>query len=270
MSSKILIPKSAAGGGTYEIIVESSTKGTPGRKRKLDHLSVDEKIQRKKLKNRVAAQTSRDRKKKLFDELERQLDQQARQMSMLEKRCNQLQSKCEKLERENKKLKSERGSSSSTSVPTRYNNIPEEHRYTRILAPNEEVDRIVGSLTIKSEPAVFSNAPLPKVIKMESESTIQSALRRVNSSQKKADVKTLLKIVLLCLLYKNSFKVSTSMTSTWNNLQKACSKMSPQSWKKMLEQAALQMPKMKAQNANALDQWWGPKTQQWTPPKIAA
>lgn len=54
MTSKILIPKSAAGGG-YEIIVEPVTKGTPGRKRKLDHLSPDEKIQRKKLKNRVAA-----------------------------------------------------------------------------------------------------------------------------------------------------------------------------------------------------------------------
>jgi hypothetical protein len=265
MTSKILIPKSAAGGG-YEIIVEPVTKGTPGRKRKLDHLSPDEKIQRKKLKNRVAAQTSRDRKKKLFDELERKLDQQARQMSALEKRCNQLQSKCEKLERENKKLKSERG---SVPAPTRYHNIPEEHRYTRILAPNAEVDSIVGSLIIKSEPAVF-NAPLPKVIKMKSESTIQSTLRRDNNSQKKADVRTLLKIILLCLLYKNSFKVSTSMTSTWSNLQRACSKMSPQSWKKMLEQAALQMPKMKAQNAHALDQWWGPKTKQWSPPKIAA
>ncbi|CAH0406660.1 unnamed protein product [Chilo suppressalis] len=45
----------------------------PSRKRRLDHLSWEEKMQRKKLKNRVAAQTSRDRKKAKMDEMEFQI-----------------------------------------------------------------------------------------------------------------------------------------------------------------------------------------------------
>lgn len=269
--SKILIPKI----GSVEIAMEPIVqRGTPGRKRKLDHLSPDEKIQRKKLKNRVAAQTSRDRKKKLFDELERQLDQKTRRIAVLEKQFNQLQSKYEKLERENKKLKMTTQLTSSQPQQQQqqrhHHNIPEEHRYNRpLLTSNEQFDRTVGSLTIKSEPAVF-NVPLPKDYKMESESTVRLH-QRCSSNQKKSDVRALLKIVLLCLLYKNSSKVSTlTSSSSWSSLQKACSKMSPAIWRRMVEQAKSQMPRVRAKNSHSLDHWWGPKTRTWNPPKIAA
>jgi X box-binding protein 1 len=241
-------------------------KGTPGRKRKLDHLSIEEKVQRKKLKNRVAAQTSRDRKKKLVEEMEKKLDQQQRQINALQKRCEQItnerdriNNKYEKLEREFQKLKNGAG--------TYHHNIPEEHRYTRILSPSE-VDHIVGSISIKPEPAVFNEyAPLPKVNQMEKESTVKST--QMTSKKMSSDVQTLMKIILLCLLYKNSSQTLSSTSSTLNSLQKVCSKMSPQTWKRLINKAALQMPKVKANNSNCLNHWWGPETKEWNPPKIA-
>ncbi|CAB3234647.1 unnamed protein product [Arctia plantaginis] len=51
-------------------VVVDVASPAPSRKRRLDHLSWEEKMQRKKLKNRVAAQTSRDRKKAKMDEME--------------------------------------------------------------------------------------------------------------------------------------------------------------------------------------------------------
>jgi len=274
MTSKFLIPKvrrddSCSDSSSNENVRISST---PGRKRKLDHLTFEEKVQRKKLKNRVAAQTSRDRKKKQMEEMQDTIELQNEQISKLEHRCDQLTSerdkiiaKYEKLEKDYQKLKAK---NNCKQQETRHhnNNIPEEHKYTRSALEETSVDSCVGSLSIKTEGSAESPRPLLKVSKMEIESTKRST--KVHS-QKKSDAKALLKVIMLCLLYRSSSKISSSTNSTLSNLQKACSKMSRQTWRQVFHQAALQMPKAQAANSHCLNHWWGPKTQEWNPPKIA-
>lgn len=272
-TTKVLVPRIqrdssvSSSGSSSELVIRS----TPGRKRKLDHLTHEEKVQRKKLKNRVAAQTSRDRKKKQMEEMLVTIEKQTKEISQWEHRYNQLKTKYDKLEREVTKLKQANKSTSSNSKHApQHHSIPEEHKYTRLSQDQKnDKDSFVGSAFIKSEGPAASAKPLPKVLTMKSETTEKSPV----NSQKKNDVRALLKVVMLCLLYKNSSLESTSNT-TLKSLQRALSPISTQTWKSILQQAVAQMPKMKAANANCLDQWWisqclGPENREWNPPKIA-
>jgi len=80
MSSKFLVPKIQKDDSGSESSNSDFIRPMPGRKRKLDHLSFDEKVQRKKLKNRVAAQTSRDRKKKQMEEMQDTIELQSKRI----------------------------------------------------------------------------------------------------------------------------------------------------------------------------------------------
>lgn len=265
MTSKLLVPKSSQDDCSSS---ESDSRPVAGRKRKLDHLTWEEKLQRKKLKNRVAAQTSRDRKKKQMEEMQDTIELQAKKISVLERKCeqyeterNKILAKFEKLEKEHQKMKARL----TPSRPTMNHNIPEEHKYNRSFTDEVKVESCVGSSTIKTEGSAESQSPLLKV-KMEVESTKRSTKAK---NQKKSDVKAMLKVILLCLLYKNSSKTLNSTSSTLSSLQKACSKMSRQTWLEVFHRASLQMPKAKAVNSTCLNHWWGPTTQEWNPPKIA-
>ncbi|GBP26190.1 X-box-binding protein 1 [Eumeta japonica] len=79
---------------------------TPTRKRRLDHLTWEEKMQRKKLKNRVAAQTSRDRKKAKMDDMERRIEQLEEAKERLSEEVASLRALNERLVNENAVLRS--------------------------------------------------------------------------------------------------------------------------------------------------------------------
>lgn len=84
-------PPSAGSDDEYSSMDEYVGGGSPrGKKRRLDHLTWEEKVQRKKLKNRVAAQTSRDRKKAKMEEMEQTIQEQADQIGELQHRCTAL------------------------------------------------------------------------------------------------------------------------------------------------------------------------------------
>jgi len=83
--------------------------GGPRKRRRLTHLSPDEKQLRRKLKNRVAAQTARDRKKCLMDDLEQKIAELERQNRQLASENASLKAESGSLQTENVALKKQLG-----------------------------------------------------------------------------------------------------------------------------------------------------------------
>uniref|UniRef100_A0A1B0ACV6 X-box-binding protein 1 n=1 Tax=Glossina pallidipes TaxID=7398 RepID=A0A1B0ACV6_GLOPL len=95
---------------TDALSTSKASAGEPtskAKKRRLDHLSWEEKIQRKKLKNRVAAQTSRDRKKARMEEMENIINAMTEKSEILENKCQSLQTINNSLLEKNEKLDAE-------------------------------------------------------------------------------------------------------------------------------------------------------------------
>ncbi|KYN27214.1 X-box-binding protein 1 [Trachymyrmex cornetzi] len=158
-----------------------------GKKRRLDHLTWEEKLQRKKLKNRVAAQTSRDRKKARLDELEETVRAQKERNELLTQECAMLRSQNELLTsqnewllNENKRLRNERDAVRNTLT---------DQQQPICSACRTRVDGAVPSLGS----AVSPNDPLPQG------GTAQSALRPTRTPGATA----LLKFLTLYFLLKN-------------------------------------------------------------------
>ncbi|XP_047528155.1 uncharacterized protein LOC125064893 isoform X1 [Vanessa atalanta] len=89
----------------------------PSRKRRLDHLTWEEKMQRKKLKNRVAAQTSRDRKKAKMDEMESRIKECMDMNERLVSEVENLKALNERLLSENATLRSETAARTVAGTP---------------------------------------------------------------------------------------------------------------------------------------------------------
>ncbi|XP_034105471.2 LOW QUALITY PROTEIN: uncharacterized protein LOC117568754 [Drosophila albomicans] len=90
-----------------DTMASNPTAPVKAKKRRLDHLSWEEKVQRKKLKNRVAAQTSRDRKKARMEEMEYEIKELNEKTEILQNKCESLQSINESLMAKNHKLDTE-------------------------------------------------------------------------------------------------------------------------------------------------------------------
>lgn len=83
--------------------------GEPKKRKRLTNLSPDERLMRRKLKNRVAAQTARDRKKQRMDELEILLSEVEAENKRLQAENNALRRRTGKLTVENSHLKEQLG-----------------------------------------------------------------------------------------------------------------------------------------------------------------
>uniref|UniRef100_A0A1E1WD66 X-box-binding protein 1 n=1 Tax=Pectinophora gossypiella TaxID=13191 RepID=A0A1E1WD66_PECGO len=98
----------------------------PSRKRRLDHLSWEEKMQRKKLKNRVAAQTSRDRKKARMDEMEGNIKQLMDRNDKLMSEVASLKALNERLVSENAALRSAAAARDVAGAPGPAESTPQQ------------------------------------------------------------------------------------------------------------------------------------------------
>lgn len=238
-----------------------------GKKRRLDHLTWEEKLQRKKLKNRVAAQTSRDRKKAKMEEMEQTIQQQTDQISELQLKCASLQaekdtyySKCLELESRQEELE------------RRLNDL-QQHLQLATAAPankSEPLSTPVASHSVGSASTLLGSAASAQTpqqqgsISMEAQTTL-SQDRTTGPKTDEEKVATLWKIVALCLLYRTCSKNSTC--PSWKSSPKASSLMSQASWKELMREASRLMPKAQAPAAECLDQWWGPHQNGWNPAK---
>jgi X box-binding protein 1 len=89
----------------YDGSLDMFSEKQNGRKRqRLDHLSTEEKIMRRKMKNRVAAQSARDRKKALMDDLEDKVNLLEKKLASYEKQNRELIAKNEQLCKRNEEL----------------------------------------------------------------------------------------------------------------------------------------------------------------------
>ncbi|XP_043924253.1 X-box-binding protein 1 [Protopterus annectens] len=97
-----------------------SSSGAPHRKRqRLTHLTPEEKAMRRKLKNRVAAQTARDRKKARMSELEQQVVELELENQKLHIENRLLREKTKDLVTENKELRNRLGLDTLTTEETK-------------------------------------------------------------------------------------------------------------------------------------------------------
>lgn len=163
----------------------------------------------RKLKNRVAAQTSRDRKKAKMETMEATLKE------VMDKN-EQVLEECENLKRMNQKL------------------MEQNAELTRKLqepCTGCSQNRLVDSVAQNRLGSAVSTdvCPLPKGVLAEQESAATLGQPQATAA--------LLKIVLACLLYQTCSTNSTK-TSTFSHLSSsliASYKISPQIWKQLLQ-----------------------------------
>ncbi|XP_055372365.1 LOW QUALITY PROTEIN: uncharacterized protein LOC129606217 [Condylostylus longicornis] len=236
-----------------------------GKKRRLDHLTWEEKMQRKKLKNRVAAQTSRDRKKAKMDQMEQTITDLTERAEILQNKCTTLEAINNSLMTKNQKLDVQ-VQELDRQLKFLQQQMKEEKFNISASCDEMKSDCIDSDSNNSNRSAESITYPLPKGTVPESMLFGYTKQQGKDYYKGKA-VTPLLKIIMLCLLYKICSKTSTSTNlkiSTLKNLPNFYSQMSQKSWKKIIERAAMLMPKVQAKQSNCLDEWWGPHQNAWS------
>uniref|UniRef100_A0A3B3QLW9 X-box-binding protein 1 n=1 Tax=Paramormyrops kingsleyae TaxID=1676925 RepID=A0A3B3QLW9_9TELE len=147
-SVSVVLPPS---GNQASSDTDSQGSGPPQRKRqRLTHLSPEEKSLRRKLKNRVAAQTARDRKKAKMGELEQQVSELELENQKLHLENKLLREKTKSLMSENQEFRQRLGLD-TLDVQEKFQNAP---------SSVDAVSTVIGS---SESAALRLRVPLQKV-----------------------------------------------------------------------------------------------------------
>lgn len=213
-----------------------------GKKRRLDHLTWEEKLQRKKLKNRVAAQTSRDRKKAKLDELEETVRTLRERNELLTQECTMLRTQNESLVTEAKRLRKERES----------RNAGEQQICSMCQARVGCAVPTLGSTVSPIHPLQQGGTAEP-----------------ASSLTLTPGAAILLKILTLYLLSRNCLVTSKGMiiSNDSKNSQRAFCEKLPLKWKQILvdQMNKSQSRKIPLRNVTIQREWWGRHQKMWKP-----
>lgn len=206
----------------------------PRKRRRLTHLSPDEKMLRRKLKNRVAAQTARDRKKALMTELEEQVAKLQEQNKRLMKENAELRISRSTLQQENHRLKKCLSDTTTTSTTT-----------------SAATDKLEGtdSLALSCKPEPDSPRSAAPAVSLPKEQI--QALSRLMMHYAACALTVSLMLCLAC------YKSSTEKVESSSRKRK-------QTRPARRPSATLECLPL-TENCSPRAAWWGPHQQSWNP-----
>jgi len=145
----------------------------------LDHLSSDEKLMRRKLKNRVAAQNARDKKRVKMEDMDSDLDRLKAHAKALETRNAQLVSENERLVAQNEQLHSDANTKGGQEVnsPLVVRQSPESAEPTNDPQQQEQGCRLLAG------------GPLTSTASLVTASRLLLNVIKANRRQKKLPIK---------------------------------------------------------------------------------
>ena len=228
----------------FATFIKSTDTCIRNKKRRLDHLTWEEKLQRKKLKNRVAAQTSRDRKKAKLDELEETVKSLKERNEQLEQECTVLRSQNESLVSETRRLRKERDVRNATEDQQQ-----QQQQYC------SECQARVGCAAPLPGSAVSFDNPLPQ----------GGSAQPASSPTLTPRATVLLKILCLYLLSRSCLTKNASPDST-NWPRALCKKLTSEGKRNLIEQMSnCTSQKILLKNLTVQKEWWGRHQKMWKP-----
>lgn len=207
--------------------VSDSVQNRPRKRQRLDHLSQEEKIMRRKLKNRVAAQTARDRKKAKMQELEDQVSFLLAEKRLLLLKSVENMKRIQILEQENTELKIRLGLTNTLE--------------------SDQKDKV--KCEIEDEPSRVS---------VESRSVEQASL--INVTQLKGQDLQILSLWMMRFVYLPAITRLLTFWIYYGSVGKIL-------WNVTSMTPAVTMTTQEKNSSHTALKWWGPHQKAWNPTK---